>query len=158
MDTAPKSTPASVYTSIDKRSQIEGASPHRLIDLLLGGLLKEISTIERALENQDIELKGRCTNKAVDILTELRLSLNFEIGGQIASNLDAIYEYMQTTLLNIHSSGDTAELPKLKGMLDDLRTTWQAIAREPEKMRALTNETQLGDSLAFNTAETAGAS
>ena len=57
----------------------------------------------------------------------LRASLVKNAGGEIAENLDALYEYMGARLLTANLKNDLAILEEVQRLLTDLRDTWNAI-------------------------------
>jgi len=111
-----------------KRMKIESATPEMLILMLYDGAIKNIVLAEDAIEDKTrIEACNNHFVKAQNIITELMVSLNFEIGGDIARNLFNIYEFINYTLAqaNIHKKCDN--LDTILSMLRDLRNTWQEV-------------------------------
>lgn len=127
MRTELHNAPAMVYQSVGRQSEIQGASPHKLIELLLAGAIKHISIAEIAIENDDIELRGTSINRSIDIISELRNSLNLEKGGEISGNLDRLYVYIEQTLINAHLNKDKQSLDIASELVTDLLKTWKEI-------------------------------
>ncbi len=73
--------------------------PYTLILKLYEGLLKYLSFIKTAMENDDIEAKFMYINKSVAIFDELRNVLDFD-GGEVAYYLDGLYLYQIETLFS----------------------------------------------------------
>lgn len=117
----------SAYKEVGRRSEIEGASPHRLVQMLFDGALSNLEKSRVAMENNDIEARGNAINLAVDILVELRVSLNHEHGGEISQNLDLLYQHMQGRLMEIHRHGGTEKLREVVALLSGLAESWNAI-------------------------------
>ena len=59
------------YKRINTESALEGASPHRLIQMLINGALDRLSQARGAMQRDDIPQKGLLLGKAVSILGEL---------------------------------------------------------------------------------------
>lgn len=127
MTTGYANSPVLAYKEVGRRSEIEGASPHRLVQLLFQGALSNLEKARVAMEQNDIEIRGRSITKAVDILVELRVSLNHEKGGEIAENLDVLYLHMQERLLEIHQYGGVEKLKEVVALLSGLSESWAAI-------------------------------
>ena len=87
------------YQSVNTQAQAVDASPHRLIQMLMEGGLTRLAQARGAIERGQLAQKGELIGKAIAIIGGLRDGLNFEQGGEIASNLDALYEYMVSRLL-----------------------------------------------------------
>ena len=61
----------------------------------------------------------------------MRASLDKKVGGEIAENLDALYEYMGARLLAANLNNDVTLLEEVQRLLTDLRETWNAIGSTP---------------------------
>jgi flagellar protein FliS len=66
--------------------------------------------------------------KTQDIIGELSCALDFEKGGQIARNLQAIYNYMIKRLLLADSKRDLKGFDEVARMLEELKATWEAMS------------------------------
>jgi flagellar protein FliS len=115
------------YARLGLRTDIESASPHRLILLLLDGGIEKIRAARLALERGAVADKGANISWAISIIDGLRASLNMEQGGQLASNLDNLYEYMSRTLLEANLHNDRARLDLVEGLLQEVRAGWKGI-------------------------------
>jgi flagellar protein FliS len=115
------------YRQTGAHEAVSGASPHRLIQLLFNGVLQNITTAKGLMLRKDNH-KGTLISKSISILDELRQSLNFEIGGEIAENLNALYEYSQLRLLRANLKNDTALLDEVAHLLREIKSAWDAIA------------------------------
>ena len=118
------SNAAKAYGEVGRRSEIEGASPHRLIEMLLAAAGKNMRLAREAIIQNQREKKGMALGKCIDILGELNLSLNGDGGGEIAENLSALYEYMQSQLVSVNRDGNIDTLDQVISLLDDLHSTW----------------------------------
>ena len=116
------------YNRIGTVSAVEDASPHRLIQLLLDAGLERIAHARRALEAGDVAARGLAIGKALDIVAGLRGSLNFEAGGEIATNLDALYEYLERRLLQANLEADAGMLDEAATLLRQVQEGWDGIA------------------------------
>jgi flagellar secretion chaperone FliS len=74
------------------------------------------------------EKKGRAVKKALDIIYELRSSLNFEKGDEIAKNLGAIYSYLIRRLHQGDLQKDLTAFDESIQILTDLKDAWVTIA------------------------------
>jgi flagellar protein FliS len=127
MTLAIASNAAKAYGEVGRRSEIEGASPHRLIEMLLAAAGDKLRLAREAILNNQREKKGQALNKCIDILSELNLSLDSEGGGEIAANLSALYGYMQNEIILVNRDGNIDKLDQIITILDDLHSTWITI-------------------------------
>ena len=115
------------YSDYGYNSEIEYAGPHRLIQMLFEGALKRISFAKGAMQRKEIAEKGKFIGQTIGIVSGLRASLDKDNGGDIANNLEALYEYIGRQLLkaNIENSEDI--LDEVSGLLTDVKMAWDAI-------------------------------
>ena len=115
------------YAKVQYRSDVEIASPHRLIDMLYQGAIDRVVQAKGAMQYGNAELKGKKINSAVSIIGGLRESFNTHDGGELAHNLDNLYIYIQRTLSNAHLKNDEKLLDEVVTLLSDLQSTWKQI-------------------------------
>lgn len=119
------------YRKVEVETGISEATPHRLVLMLMEGALVAINIAAQRMEEGDIPRKGEAISKAISLIDEgLRPSLNLEAGGEIAANLDALYEYMGRQLLLGNLRNDVAPLNEVARLLGDIKEAWVAIGNE----------------------------
>lgn len=116
------------YKKIDNESAVNGASPHRLIQMLMTGALDRMAQARAAFENNNIEQKGVLLGKAISIIAGLQGSLDNEQGAEVASNLDKLYDYMQRRLLEANLKNDMAMIEEVSGLMLKVKSSWDEIA------------------------------
>lgn len=116
------------YRKLGLESEVNSASPHRLIQLLFAGALDRIAISQGAMERGDIPLKGEQIGKAIAIISGLRSSLDMDAPGELPENLDQLYEYMEMRLLQASARNDSAALTEVAELLKTLKTGWDGIA------------------------------
>ena len=116
------------YAKVHYRSNVEVASPHRLIDMLYEGAIDRVVQAKGAMEFGNVEVKGKKINSAISIIAGLREALNTDDGGDLAMNLDNLYIYIQNLLTEGHLRNNSAKLEEAITLLTDMRTTWNKIA------------------------------
>jgi flagellar protein FliS len=117
------------YQSVNTQAQAVDASPHRLIQMLMEGGLTRIAQARGAMERQQTAMKGELIGKAIGIIGGLRASLDLQQGGELAANLDRLYQYMVSRLLEANVKNDAAQLDEVAGLLRDVKTGWDAIGQ-----------------------------
>jgi flagellar secretion chaperone FliS len=115
------------YEQVGVRSQVEGAPPQRLVQLMLEGALDRISLARGAMENGQVAAKGERIGKAISLVEALRASLDHERGGELAGNLDALYEYAARRLLEANLRNDVAVLDEVSRLLREIKQAWDRI-------------------------------
>ncbi len=116
------------YQSVNTQAQAASADPHRLIQMLMEGGLDRIAQARGAMERQQTALKGELISKAIGIVNGLRQSLDLKQGGDIAANLDSLYDYMARRLMEANLNNDSVILEEVSGLLREVKAGWDAIA------------------------------
>lgn len=107
---------------------VSAASPHKLVVLLYEGAIKAISLAKIHMENGATAERGAAISKAIAIIEEgLRLSLDKEKGGELAENLDALYDYMARQLLEANIHNKLEPLDVVLKLLVDIKEAWEGI-------------------------------
>ncbi len=107
-------------------SEIEDASPHKLIELTFKDLKKNLLIIRRKL-NEKQKIGGLESAKAVAAFEILKSSLNFEQGGEIAKNLEQIYDYSLNQLSFIIKEDKEYELDTVISIISSLVDAWSSM-------------------------------
>lgn len=107
-----------------KQNQILNATPKKLVILLYEGAIKNLKLAELSAAEKKIEATGTALIKAQDIIRELMSTLDFEKGGEVAENLNQLYDYLMTELIKANVSKQPEDIKKSRVMLEELRDTW----------------------------------
>lgn len=119
------------YNKVGIESGVTAADPHKLISMLYQGALLAIANAKNGILRHDIAAKGKAISHAILIIDSgLNASLNKEVGGDLALNLSALYEYMSKRLLVANLNNDLAALDEVARLLNDLKGAWETI-RQP---------------------------
>lgn len=119
---------ATAYRQVGVQSAIDGASPHMLIKMLFDGLTLSLNAARGALHRGDTEEKGRQIGKAVRILEEgLKAGLNPAQGGQLASNLQALYDYCVSRLTLANVRNDVTLIEEVSVLIAPVAQSWSEI-------------------------------
>lgn len=120
---------AAAYAQVGVETGVSTADPHKLILMLFDGAIMAIAKAVAAMEGKDIPAKGQAVSKAIEIiLNGLKASLDLEVGGELASRLAALYDYMSERLLYANLHNNRAALDEVSGLLHSLREAWEGIA------------------------------
>ncbi|QLF91888.1 flagellar export chaperone FliS [Pseudomonas sp. ABC1] len=117
------------YQSVNIQAQVSDATPHRLIQMLMEGGLTRLAQARGAMERGDIALKGTLIGKTVGIVNGLRQGLDLSAGGEVATNLDRLYVYMNTRLTEANVRNDISILDEVSNLLREVKSGWDGIAQ-----------------------------
>ncbi|MFT4241183.1 MAG: flagellar export chaperone FliS [Acidovorax sp.] len=127
MYTPVSSRAANAYRQVGVQSSVAGASPHQLIQMLFDGLLQTLNEARGAMQRREVDAKGRLLGKAVRILEEgLKGALGPE-GGELTTNLHALYTYCvnRLTLANLRS--DETLVAEVVALIEPVAQSWGSI-------------------------------
>ena len=121
---------ANAYKRFSVEAGVEQASPHRLVELLFDGLIGSVSAARGALSRGDVKSKCEHIVRSVRILEEgLKGSLNLADGGEIAANLQDIYDYCVLKLTQANLRNDDALLQEVLVVLGPVADGWKRIGK-----------------------------
>ncbi len=114
-----------------KRQQVLTATPEALTLMLYNGALRFMTEGREAIEKKDFEEANNSLQKAQNIITEFRVTLNMEY--EIAHQLLPLYNYVYDRLVEANMKSDLAQLDEAKNIITELRDAW---AQAMKKARA----------------------
>lgn len=115
------------YRQINAQTGVVDADPHRLIQLLLDGAIDRIAQARGAVASGDKAAVGEALGKALGIIGGLQGCLDRDRGGEVAANLDRLYDYMTRRLADVHRGEGAAPLDEVSGLLITIRSGWEGI-------------------------------
>ena len=115
------------YKTSKNELALTDASPQKLIALLLDRALEHVSMAKGAIDRGEVADMGEAIGKAMTIISSLQASLNFEQGGDIANNLDSLYDYLTQRLLQATSEKNVDHLEEISGLLREIKGGWDSI-------------------------------
>ena len=119
---------ANTYAKVDLETSIGSASPHKLIAMLYDGALTALAKASHQMKSGDVPGKGNSISQAISIIDNgLRVSLDKKVGGDIAENLDALYEYMSARLLVANLNNEPELVDEVRRLLKELKGAWDQI-------------------------------
>ncbi|MBI3348064.1 MAG: flagellar export chaperone FliS [Burkholderiales bacterium] len=125
---------ATLYAKVGLETDVQAASPHRLVAMLFDGLFDAMTQAGVAIQAGNVELKGRALSRAVRILDEgLRAGLDLS-AGQLATDLRELYGYVCTRLTQANLHSDLAAIEECQRLLSPVREAWTAIGQTPAAM------------------------
>jgi flagellar protein FliS len=112
------------YASNYLNNQIKTASQEQILVMLYDGAINFCRKARYALDAGDKVGRGEGISRAMAIINELNSTLDFEIGGEIATELDALYGFMTRELISANVNNDSKKIATVIGLLKELRETW----------------------------------
>ena len=116
-----------------RKTNVITADPKRLVLMCYEGAIETCKIGKQKIIEKDYEEKGKALTKAQDIINELVCSLDFERGGDIAKNLDSLYNYMSRRIIHADVNKDINAIDEVIGMLNELKSAWEEIFSKQDK-------------------------
>ncbi len=115
------------YQQIGVQSQVTEASPHRLVQMMFEGAISRIFKAKGAMERKEIATKGELIGQVIAIVDSLRASLNMDDGGELATNLWSLYDYIGRRLVLANSRNSAEMLDECASLLAQVKEAWDQI-------------------------------
>ena len=128
---------AEQYRKMSVSTSITDADPHKLVAMLLAGALERVRRALASLERGDQARKGKAIGEACAIVGHLNGSLDHEAGGEIASNLSALYDYVMHRLTEANLHNDESALVESLELLSEIDAAWNAIPVQQRDLAAV---------------------
>ena len=125
------------YQNAYKKAAVNTLDQNKLIIMLYDGAIKNASFAVEHIKSGEIEKVHNCLIKTKNIVTELMATLNMEHGGDIAKNLQSLYSYMFSQLIEANMEKKSEPVIVVIDLLKELRAAWVQINT---KNKAKTNK------------------
>ena len=118
-----------------KRHQVTTTDSATALLLLYQGTIDSLNRAQASMAANDMADKGREILRANDIINQFLVSLDYETGGELINNLEALYLYMLEQILLANAKNDPAPLIVVVSLLSTLKAGWEeAIATQRKQV------------------------
>lgn len=104
--------------------------------MLYDGALRFLSDAERSFASGDLAARAHAISRALAIVNELQSTLDLGKGGDLAAELDRLYDFVQDRLLSATRDRDAGAVADAKRVLNALAEGWRALAANGGKAAA----------------------
>ena len=95
--------------------------------MLFDGLIESLATTKGHIQRNSIAEKGKSIARASRIVLGLQGALDFEKGGELATNLNELYNYITRRLLHVNARNDLAALDEIHSLMTEIRGAWESV-------------------------------
>lgn len=117
------------YRNVGAYGNLAEASPVQVVQVMLDAVLSRVAEASGHIERGEVAAKGEKIGKALAIIEALMLGLDKERGGELAQNLERLYDYASRTLLKANLENRTDLLKEVVSLLREIKLGWDGIAQ-----------------------------
>ncbi len=108
-----------------RRMDVLTADPKKLVIMCYEKMIRNLKTVKEKYDSNEYELKAEAIQNTLDIITELRSALDFERGGIIAKNLDALYAFWSRHILTADRTRNIKALDEVGAMMAEIKSAFE---------------------------------
>lgn len=120
-----------------KETQVGTASREKILLMLYEGAIRFSKLCKIAMENKDMNEKGKYIGKTLDIVFELKNTLDFKVAPEIANQLEGLYNYMIEELTNANIKNEVKLVDNVINVLTTLYTGWKEAVDKFQKEKTM---------------------
>jgi flagellar protein FliS len=117
------------YRNVGAYGNLAEASPVQVVQVMLDAVLSRVAEASGHIERGEVAAKGEKIGKALAIIEALMLGLDKERGGDLAQNLERLYDYASRTLLKANLENRPDLLKEVVSLLREIKLGWDGIAQ-----------------------------
>ncbi|QKI89557.1 flagellar export chaperone FliS [Thiomicrorhabdus xiamenensis] len=130
MSYAAQNKMAQQYAKNFVETAVSEATPHKLVDMLYSGAIKNLKLAKLFIEQKQFAKKAEFSNKALAIISSLKDGVDLERGGDVAENLFSLYDYCHRTVFEATAKNDIAKIDEVIEHISGLQGAWQQMPEE----------------------------
>jgi flagellar secretion chaperone FliS len=112
---------------------VQTSSPTKLVVMLYEGVIRFLQQSISAIESNDLDTKRQAVDRAVAVIQHLQNTLDMDRGGQVAAELDRLYSYIHSRILEGSTKLQIVAFEEAIKLLTLLLSGWEEAARKEEQ-------------------------
>jgi flagellar secretion chaperone FliS len=113
-----------------RRVESESRSPLELVVMMYDGALRFLEEASEAVDRGDLRARAHAVSRVLAIIGELQNTLDVEKGGAVADQLDDLYTYLTSRLLDVALKQDVTAIEEARKLLTPIRDAWSQISTQ----------------------------
>jgi flagellar protein FliS len=119
-----------------RQTAVTTASREQVLIMLYEGAIKHLKKASESCQNKDLAAKGVAVGKAHDIINELSNSLDFNVGGEIAKNLERLYGFAIDQIIQGNLNNDPEKFDAARKVLENLLEGWKGAIQQLKQAKS----------------------
>lgn len=111
-----------------QQTQVQCGTPVELVVELYDAAITNMVKARESLARNDLRGKRDAISRTLAVISELQSTLDMKKGGEIASQLDALYAYITGRVLDFNANRDAGSLDEAHRLMSTLREAWRQVA------------------------------
>jgi flagellar protein FliS len=110
------------------QTQVRSSTPLELVVMLYDGAIRATAAAAEAMSRRDIPTRRTNLSRAMAIISELQSTLDMDRGGEISTQLDQLYTWMTSQLVEATVRQDPKPIVDVHRTLEILHDAWRQVA------------------------------
>ena len=120
-------------SSVYKETSVNTDSGPKLVVMLYEGAIRFLKQAEDDIRKKDFGKKSQSIDRAVAIIQHLQGTLDMDKGGKISFDLDRLYTYINSRIIEGSTKLNSKALEEAIQLLTTLLSGWEEIARKEQE-------------------------
>ena len=112
---------------------VQTSSPTKLVVMLYEGAIRFLGQSVTAIRSKDIDSKRQSIDRAMAVIQHLQSTLDRDQGGDVAEELDRLYIYITSKILDGSTKLQTAPIEEAIKLLNVLLSGWEEIVKKEQE-------------------------
>ena len=114
-------------------TSVTTSNPAQLLVMLYEGAVRSLKQSVIAIKNKDLSAKRQSIDRAMAIVQHLQGTLDMQRGGQIAADLDRLYDYVSCRILDGSTKLNVLPIEEAAKLLSILLASWEEVVRTEQR-------------------------
>ena len=116
-----------------RQTAVTTASKEQVLIMLYEGAIKHLKRASDCCQKNDLAGKGVSVGKAHDIINELANTLDFQLGGEIAKNLERLYSFITDQIASGNMNNDHTKFDSARKLMETLLDGWKGAVQQVQQ-------------------------
>ncbi|MGL6315317.1 flagellar export chaperone FliS [Vibrio sp. WXL103] len=113
------------YQQVDVEAQAAAASPYQLVLMMIEGFLDTLTRAEAHMDAKRVREKGESIARCLDIIGGLNSALDMDRGGEMAAQMNRLYDFCSLRLFEASTQNDPTKLSEVRTVMTNIQEGWQ---------------------------------
>ena len=119
-----------------RQTAVTTASKEQVLIMLYEGAIKHLKRAAECCQKNDLAGKGVAVGKAHDIVNELSNTLDFEVGGEIAKNLERLYAFITDQIVQGNLENQADRFDQARKLMETLLDGWKGAVTQVQQEKS----------------------